>query len=403
MEGLVALAGLIVCTTTLFGIGAFVATLTSGRVKAKTTLGRVTLWLTAFASTVFTVWIIPNYGEIRDQQELNRASGDCGWHEFKRVKGVKGVYFEASSDGPSDAGVATLIEIYPVVEYRRGDGKVGRATKTIPASEKSIQEVGRTYRYGVRKSRERVSEVVDRAKYTVYDFDANEVLAENVEYSFRESRLNSWATMFFAFVAFQRSDCGGMYGDTWRDRLRSVLSPAWELEPAQYQAIEREVATEVLLEVVKSEHFNPDRVMSSEEWGDATYDRSRSSRCQQLIRPEFDGSGFFNFVRDSTLQRKAPTRVGIQICDPEQIWLGYYAAGSDASKVVIAKYALDGRLIYRLKFQKPDVSAGYVGTIAGPTFRSESGYLVFDWVTANPSGTRWNVNRRINVRIAEPQ
>ncbi len=402
MIGLLALAGLIACVVVFIGVGALAATITIRAVNMRTTLGRWSLWATVFVSTVVACWLFPNYDGIRDQLELNRVSGDCGWRQFKRVKGVEGVYSEARSDGPPDEDAATLLEIYPVVEYLRGDGKVVRVSKDRTALEKPIEVTGRTYRFGFKRSRERLGDVVDRFKDTIYDFEANEVLAENVHYTFRESRRDSLGAIMFAFVAFRRSDCGGMYRDTWRDRFRSVLVPKWALEPEQYSAIENEAATEVPLEVLKSEQFKPEKVMSSDEWRQATYDQTRGEGCHQLIRPEFSGSRFFNFVQDSSFQRKALTGAGLSLCDTEHIWLGYYVTAKDASGMVIAKYTLDGQLIYKLKFQKPDMVAGYLGSIPEPSFRHESGYLVFDWVNASQSGAGWKVSRRIRARIVEP-
>jgi hypothetical protein len=199
-----------------------------------------------------------------------------------------------------------------------------------------------------------------------------------------------------------------MLGDAWRERYTSVLRPKSRLLPEQYAAIENHVATEVPLEVLVSEPFNPSKTMTNEEWSRLAFDKMRGANCADLIRQEYPGSRFSIFLKDATLKNRAPSNPGFAMCESNQIWIGDYVDRTDTNnftngkKMLLSKYTQDGRLIYKIKFTKPDNYKFYYGGIMDPTFHAQSGYLYFEWLNLNRDADGVKISRRIEARVLEP-
>jgi hypothetical protein len=111
------------------------------------------------------------------------------------------------------------------------------------------------------------------------------------------------------------------------------------------------------------------------------------------------------FVKDPTGNKKA-RYAGALFCDEESLWFVDYYEPKDPAHVSVVKFTNSGDLRYRLKFTKPDAPRGYHGSIMGPTFRSESGFLYFEWWNFKHLGASEGggvqVERSMKVRLREP-
>ena len=158
-------------------------------------------------------------------------------------------------------------------------------------------------------------------------------------------------------------------------------------------------------EVLTSEVANPIQRMNSEEWTQVSHDRIRNDNCQQMIFVEHPGSSFYSFSHDPTARNKAYRRGSIRLCESSEIWFASNADGSDGSdgsKMIIEKYSQAGDSIYKARFTKPEPTGDSYGSIIGPTFRAEGGYVNFEWWNTNQTRGLREIYRRMRVRFKEP-
>jgi hypothetical protein len=175
---------------------------------------------------------------------------------------------------------------------------------------------------------------------------------------------------------------------------------------------------EVAMEILKTRDYDPDRIIDRDEWSHLTYDKNReeySSYCKSLFKqadPEKPWLGM-RFAQDKTGQKKVPynkdnLRTGVhRMCNKNYIL--YYAHLEIPDKMVVTKYTLDGNLLYRISFKKPEELKGFTGYINTPSLESKNGYLNFEWwhftdkMDHKKHETVWNVKRIIKARIREPK
>lgn len=175
---------------------------------------------------------------------------------------------------------------------------------------------------------------------------------------------------------------------------------------------------EVTLETLKTRDYDPVRIIERDEWGHLTYNKNReeySEYCKSLFKqvdPEKPWLGM-QFIKDKTGQKKVPynkdnLRTGVhRMCDKNYIL--YYAHLEIPDKMVVTKYTLDGNLLYRICFKKPEELKGFTGYINTPSLESKNGYLNFEWwhftdgKDNKKHETVLNVKRIIKARIREPK
>ena len=168
------------------------------------------------------------------------------------------------------------------------------------------------------------------------------------------------------------------------------------------------VATEVPLELLHATEYTPERVVGSAEWGHLTYDRVREEACNKMFRPA-DPDDYMmgeRFVHDSTATKRVPyssnsqRKMGVrQICD-DYIWFVTHLEERD--KMIITKFTVTGDLVYRISFRHPEPIQGFVGYVAIPSLRSETGYLYFDWQDFRDFNQEWHIKRILKLRVREP-
>lgn len=98
--GLIAAFGFIICFGVLFDISRRCATWATRLANVESPSTRRRLFASTFLSVAVLGWLIPNFGNIRDQWEMNKVSADCGWKEYKLVEQVDGIYFEDTPGNP---------------------------------------------------------------------------------------------------------------------------------------------------------------------------------------------------------------------------------------------------------------------------------------------------------------
>lgn len=187
------------------------------------------------------------------------------------------------------------------------------------------------------------------------------------------------------------------YSDGCRDSVPSNADPAHPQSPGHD-------APAAGLEILETQTFEPDKVLSESEWRAQV---RREQRCDGLVRHVGDESdkpelrGWLLFVNDPTGTRKA-LETGPMLCDADALWFLDYR---DRKYVFLAKFTLAGEFVYRVKFARPPVPSNYyLGFILPPSFRTEAGFVYFEWwisLSGSTEGAQ-RLHQVQKVRFREP-
>ena len=164
----------------------------------------------------------------------------------------------------------------------------------------------------------------------------------------------------------------------------------------------------VALEILETKEYDPEWVIEADanaaisNWSKLTWDEGRANACKAFFRPVDSENpqlnGWQSFIKDTTGQ-KVTAYSGSRFCDSNVIWVLDYAA--ERGRVVIIKATFAGDVIYRISFECP-ATIRYLGHIMFPTFKSENGYLYFEWWNTKQSGRNRHIARAMKVRLREP-
>lgn len=252
------------------------------------------------------------------------------------------------------------------------------------------------YRYGIYRSQD------DGKNHHYY----GKKLTLNLKKDINQSAI--WRSKYF-----NKNGAGKNVAELFEERKGNTCPPPPIVLPPPQKAA---------LELLKEVNYEPEKVINSgsDEWSHLSFDKKRRDYCDTLTyqvdpkRPLF-GEGFVN---DSTRKKRVPySKPGIfgsngnppaiRICDKDAIW--FIARKEEVNNIVLTKFSINGDLIYRVIFPKPEDASGffgatYRGMIMEPTLRSENGYIYFDWIDFRNSkrGADIIIKRTQQVRIAEP-
>lgn len=166
----------------------------------------------------------------------------------------------------------------------------------------------------------------------------------------------------------------------------------------------------VELEILEEKTYEPkwvikgDRESGNVEWSKISYDKDRAKRCDTLIVPETRNTPLTQtwhlFVADPSGRKKA-RYTGNAFCDDDAIWFLDYVI--DKGRMTVIKYSTTGDLFYQVSFAKPNELSGFAGSMMGPTFKAENGYVRFEWWNTYQSGWDRQVARSMRVQFMEPR
>lgn len=190
------------------------------------------------------------------------------------------------------------------------------------------------------------------------------------------------------------------------ERDRNDCRPARQRPPE----IALPPAQKIALEILESKDYTPELIINSDNWARLAFDRKEYTDCMTLLKPANPNDPLMNgryiFVKDKTghnvMQFKPFAAPGLNtICDANNMWFTDYV-GEDGM-LILAKYSINGDMLYRIGFERPEAPKGFLGGIMYPTFKSADGYLYFEWWNSN--GTTWerHVKQSLRVRLREPE
>lgn len=160
----------------------------------------------------------------------------------------------------------------------------------------------------------------------------------------------------------------------------------------------------VKLEVIEQKDYEPKLQINNSDWSALSWDNVRYQSCNSLLQPADPDNPQLDawqlFVNDPTGTKVTSNRNSNRICENDTIWFVDYVA--EKSKVVVIKANKIGDVVYRISFDKPVEDMGFSGAIRMPTFKSEGGYISFEWLIFRNIGQSWEVKRIIKVRFLEP-
>jgi hypothetical protein len=205
-------------------------------------------------------------------------------------------------------------------------------------------------------------------------------------------------TMEFAVDMVGGYACGANVGDTINIDafLRQVTALRGEYGLPNATAPVHQAAVELL----GIEEFSPMRIVRNDEWSAMAWDKRRRDLCESMVPRLSPNAVQRRFSADATgLKRLLPALPeGFLLCDSDGIISGAYLRNARPWAVEIDKYALDGTLIYKMKFEENPALG--VGAPLNPTIKSQDGYLLFDWWNGDNAG---QIKRLIKVRVREPR
>jgi hypothetical protein len=164
----------------------------------------------------------------------------------------------------------------------------------------------------------------------------------------------------------------------------------------------------VPVEIVDEKLYEPVWILRSKDdekvkWEDLSYDPQSKDQCAKVLRPELKGSltqAWLLFSADQTGRNKIPN-TGQFFCKADAVWQLDWPTFHD--KLTFTKYSVKGDLVYRIGFDEPSPMDGFHGHIMAPTFRSDAGYINFEWWNTDSHGGDRYIRRVMKVRLTEPQ
>ncbi len=169
------------------------------------------------------------------------------------------------------------------------------------------------------------------------------------------------------------------------------------------------ISQNVALEILETKEYDPvwvieeDPNAATSNWSKLAWDAERDNACKALFRPAEPNSpqmdGWLSFIKDVT-GKKVTAYTGNRLCDANAFWAMDYVA--ERGRMVIIKASPAGDVIYRISFDRPAEIYGYMGHLMPPTFKTEKGYLYFEWWNTNQSGRNRHIKRAMKVRLREP-
>jgi hypothetical protein len=154
------------------------------------------------------------------------------------------------------------------------------------------------------------------------------------------------------------------------------------------------------VELLGHEDFTPVRIVKGEDWSAMAWDKRRHDLCETMAPRVSPHAVQRRFSTDPTgLKRLLPAQPeSFLLCDSDGIISGAYLRDARPWAVEVDKYAQDGTLIYKMKFDE-DPALGR-GALLQPTIKSQNGYLLFDWWNGDNAG---QIKRLLKVRVREPR
>ncbi|MCK9688642.1 hypothetical protein [Scleromatobacter humisilvae] len=220
-------------------------------------------------------------------------------------------------------------------------------------------------------------------------------VAEIAEANLRMERMSNG---YFA-TTVPRDFASWNFANKEAERHRHFKDGCHVPQPKVESLLERLPAQSVALEVLESTELRPELVLSSGGWAKVAWDAERESRCDEFIKPEYEGSAAEVFIKDLSGLKRAPFP-SIRICERDALWLGNYVPPK--SSVILSKYLPTGERVYTISFKEPDALPGHLGALMAPTFKVSNGYMAFDWWDSDQKGEERYVIRRMKVRLKEP-
>jgi hypothetical protein len=160
-------------------------------------------------------------------------------------------------------------------------------------------------------------------------------------------------------------------------------------------------STAIALEILESKSYDQASAMQPAEALRLTWSPERAALCGTHLGPADKNDprldSFEAFIKNPT---RVTANIRPRICDIDAVWIIDYVIEQDRTVLVKANAA--GDVLYRISFEKPAGSNSYGSGIAQASFRTERGYLYFEWWNSSGSGMDSRVSSVLKVRIQEP-
>jgi hypothetical protein len=167
-----------------------------------------------FPLVLYLGWWLSTYPGRHAQERMNSVARQCGWTAYKQVKGVEGIFVESEY---AKEFAEELLNTYEAVEYLSTPRVASSATSGayhLERSKSGDRKLSkqylerRTFRYGVRRSREMVAYDIQREEMLVWDFDAQQAIGQRVQYEFLDNSSPSFIGYALGILFYHPSPCG---------------------------------------------------------------------------------------------------------------------------------------------------------------------------------------------------
>jgi hypothetical protein len=179
-----------------------------------------------FCLICFLSWYLPNKDGLREQRELEKLKVDCGWIVYRTAQDVSGIYVDSPEPSYIDSRFLPLLQRYKTLEYPEQDGRVVQLTATVGQANPSKTYVSsRSQRYGLIKKTSKTASF-RREETVVFDHEANQVLAKDVEYWPNDSPGPTTVVEYAIQVLLVRPDiCQSIINPDLNQRITEVAVP----------------------------------------------------------------------------------------------------------------------------------------------------------------------------------
>ena len=194
------------------------------RVLRKLPYGRA--WgLLASCLIFFLSWWLPNMEGIRQQRELEGLKADCGWTVYGKAQGVEGIYVESRDAHSTSIRFGPLLRKYKTLEYLEPDGKVVHLENAGQATPTRTYIPFRTQRYSLVEKTSVVGSF-RREEAVLFDHQANQLLAKDVEYWPNESSGERTVAQYAMRALLVQPDiCQSIIHPNLNERIAQVAMP----------------------------------------------------------------------------------------------------------------------------------------------------------------------------------